>query len=188
MESIQTLGDEGAWAGRVEGLVRKGLGVLVGAGEDAVVAAEAKELIGQMEGVLGRGGGDARGCAEAGLWLLAGDLDRAHGICQGIATTYGSAWHAVMHRREGDFSNSKYWWRRAGAVEWGDLAKRMETELAGGPAEALRCVRGGRYDPAAFVDLVEEHAEGEASMREALVKIQRAEWWALFEHCVAAAR
>jgi hypothetical protein len=50
----------------------------------------------------------------SGLWLLAGDLDRSHTISQGIGSAEGSFWHGIMHRREGDFSNSKYWFRRVG--------------------------------------------------------------------------
>ena len=51
--------------------------------------------------------------AVAGLWLLAGELDRSHEISQTIDNATGSYWHAIMHRREGDFSNAKYWLRRA---------------------------------------------------------------------------
>lgn len=51
---------------------------------------------------------------ESGLWLLAGNLDRSHGISQQIDTAEGSFWHGVMHRREGDFGNAKYWFRRVG--------------------------------------------------------------------------
>src|SRR5687767_6605154 len=46
---------------------------------------------------------DAR-CALAGLWLLFDELERAHRIVQEIPTPTGSFWHAIVHRREGDFS------------------------------------------------------------------------------------
>ena len=45
------------------------------------------------------------------LWLY-GFLDESHSIAQGIDSAEGSYWHALMHRSEGDFSNSKYWYRR----------------------------------------------------------------------------
>src|SRR4051812_8366636 len=51
------------------------------------------------------------GCCVAGIWLLHDYLDESHKISQGIDTTSGSFWHAIMHRREGDFSNAKYWFR-----------------------------------------------------------------------------
>ncbi|MEM7478479.1 MAG: hypothetical protein AAF483_26145, partial [Planctomycetota bacterium] len=53
--------------------------------------------------------------AESGLWLLAGELDRSHSISQNDGSAEGSFWHGIMHRREGDFGNSKYWFRRVGA-------------------------------------------------------------------------
>lgn len=51
---------------------------------------------------------------EAALWLVAGDLDRSHDISQDNASPEGSFWHGVMHRREGDFGNANYWFRRVG--------------------------------------------------------------------------
>src|SRR4051794_32254466 len=44
----------------------------------------------------------------AGLWLWHDWLDESHRISQRVETADGSYWHAIMHRREGDFSNSKY--------------------------------------------------------------------------------
>lgn len=52
--------------------------------------------------------------SEAGLWLLAGELEQSHSISQGIDSAEGSYWHGIMHRREGDFGNAKYWFRRVG--------------------------------------------------------------------------
>ncbi len=52
--------------------------------------------------------------ANAGLWLLAGNLDESHQISQSIESPEGSFWHGIMHRREGDFWNAKYWFRRVG--------------------------------------------------------------------------
>lgn len=58
---------------------------------------------------------DIRGTlSEAALWLLAGELDRSHTVSQSFDNADGSYWHAIMHRREGDFWNSKYWFRRVG--------------------------------------------------------------------------
>lgn len=49
----------------------------------------------------------------AGLWLYADDLEASHSVSQNISSSAGSWWHAIMHRREGDFWNSKYWYRQA---------------------------------------------------------------------------
>lgn len=50
----------------------------------------------------------------SGLWLLAGELDLSHSLSQSDDSVEGSFWHGIMHRREGDFSNAKYWFRRVG--------------------------------------------------------------------------
>ena len=52
--------------------------------------------------------------AISGLWLLHGYLDQSHTLSQEIHTPTGSYWHGIMHRREPDFPNAKYWFRRVG--------------------------------------------------------------------------
>ena len=52
-------------------------------------------------------------CA-AGLWLAYTHLAECHRIAQSHESPDGNYWHAIMHRREGDFWNSKYWFRRVG--------------------------------------------------------------------------
>lgn len=96
----------------------------------------------------------------AGVWMYVDELDQCHEICQAIETPTGSFWHAIMHRREGDFSNSHYWYRRAGTH----------------PAMAL--IPG--YDAYEFVDEVRQH---HAQNPEPLVGRQRLEWAALFKWC-----
>lgn len=51
---------------------------------------------------------------KAGLHLLNGDLEGCHEIAQAHETPDGNYWHAILHRREGDLSNSQYWYRRVG--------------------------------------------------------------------------
>jgi hypothetical protein len=87
---------------------------------------------------------------QAGLWLYVDELDRSHAISQNLHSSLGAAWHGVMHRREGDFANAKYWFRRAG-----DL--------------------GLPFDPVTLVDQV-SRAEGDSPE---LVQRQRQEWVAL---------
>ena len=58
---------------------------------------------------------DADDAVKAGLHLLNDDLARAHALAQeheGDKTC--DYWHAIVHRREGDFDNAKYWLRQVG--------------------------------------------------------------------------
>ncbi len=94
---------------------------------------------------------------QAGLWLYVDDLTRSHNISQSIESQAGSLWHGIMHRREGDFWNSKYWFRKAGTF----------SGFAG-------------MNPSDFVDQVEKaHKQNPL----ALVAHQRQEWQVLFEWC-----
>ena len=95
---------------------------------------------------------------EAALWLYVDDLSRSHTVSQGIDTPTGSYWHAIMHRREGDFDNSRYWLRRAAGHP---LLAQSQTSQ-----ELIRLV---------------ELAGGD---RSELVKMQQEEWQALFQWCV----
>ena len=62
------------------------------------------------------------------LWLVAGDLERSHELSQTIKSCIGSYLHGIMHRREGDFSNAKYWFALAKADA---LEKRVRVETGG---------------------------------------------------------
>ena len=55
--------------------------------------------------------GDA---VQSGLLLWNDALDASHTISQSIESSTGSYWHGIMHRREPDYSNAKYWFRRVG--------------------------------------------------------------------------
>jgi hypothetical protein len=105
---------------------------------------------------------DAFACCLAAVWLLHGYLDEAHALCQDVPTSSGSYWHGVMHRREGDYGNAQYWFRRAGA------------HPACEPIAA-------DWDPIAFVDEVRRAVkQGGAQV---CLERQRAEWRALFDWC-----
>ena len=58
---------------------------------------------------------------------LAGQWDAAHGIVQQHESDTTAAWiHAVLHKIEGDDSNSRYWYRRAGKLEHASAEPRAE--------------------------------------------------------------
>jgi hypothetical protein len=112
---------------------------------------------------------------EAGLWLYVDELERSHAVSQKLGRPSGSYWHAIMHRREGDFSNSHYWYRKIGQHP---VISRIDS--GGGGAAAGTAIGG--YEPHDFVDRV-ERAVGQQSDSPDLVAMQRLEWVALFEWC-----
>jgi hypothetical protein len=119
--------------------------------------------------------GMAAAC-RAGLWLLHNYIGEAHSISQDLDTPEGSYWHALVHRREPDFANCKYWFRRVGTHPiYEDLAK-VAAELGFGGA-------GTTWDPIAFVDACELGLKNGGKAAEICRRVQRAEWELLFDYC-----
>ena len=50
-----------------------------------------------------------------GLLVWNDAYDKPHGMLQDINSKTGSYWHAILHRREPDYSNSQYWFGRVGS-------------------------------------------------------------------------
>ncbi len=59
--------------------------------------------------------------------VLAGNWEAAHQIVQQYESDTTAAWiHAVLHKMEGDLSNSRYWYRRADQMKHVDDEPRAE--------------------------------------------------------------
>jgi len=106
---------------------------------------------------------DMADCCKSALWLLHNFLHDSHEISQSIHTPEGSWLHAIMHRTEGDFSNAKYWYRRAG-----------EHEAMGNI--------GSGFAPFSFVDQCEAEYRG-GVLSDSAQQLAFAEWQALFNNC-----
>ncbi len=135
------------------------------------------------EAVRDRSAADA---CLAGLWLYHDFLDESHTLSQDLATVEGSYWHGIMHRREPDYGNSKYWFRRVGPHPVFELLRQRAAELteqARRPAGSEFLARQETWDPYAFIDLCEAAARGRATCEQLCRQVQRAEWDLLFDHC-----
>jgi hypothetical protein len=123
----------------------------------------------------------------SGLWLWHDWLDESHTISQSIETETGSFWHAIMHRREGDFSNAKYWYARCrNHPVLRSMAQFANDILHPQPADKtlLRLVHDG-WNPNAFVDLAEAvYRRPEDPRYPVAVALQKLEWRLLFDHCM----
>lgn len=133
---------------------------------------------------------DSNPALRCGLLVWNDDLHASHEISQSLETPTGSFWHAIIHRREGDPSNSNYWWRRTGdhpafkdvftAVQ--GTAEQENDSLARDFAAKLN--ENGRWNPIEFVAACERARrsdEDDAWLR----RIQVAEIRALLNWCRA---
>jgi len=130
-----------------------------------------------------------RACV-AGLWLHFDYLDESHHLSQEIHQAEGSYWHGVMHRREGDYANAGYWFRRAGTLPFQDelgkaAAQLYQAEVKTAPL--ARLAQGDAWDPFRFVDICKLHVRGENAITLTCRKLQRLEWTYLFSYCYAGA-
>jgi hypothetical protein len=125
-------------------------------------------------------------CCLAGVWLLHDFLHESHELSQGINTTSGSFWHGIMHRREGDFSNAKYWFRHVGAYPVYEPLAQRAAELAaerGNSAVVEKLTARETWEPFAFVDMCRAAARGGGPAHELCLDVQQAEWEMLFDFC-----
>lgn len=124
-------------------------------------------------------------CCVAGVLLLHGFIDNAHEIVQALDSDNAGYWHGLVHRREGDFNNAKYWARIAwNHPIWNELnTKATELYAESQAGMAARFLDGQeKWEPFKFIDLCYKSV-GSGSETELLCrKIQQAEWELLFDH------
>ena len=139
-------------------------------------------------------GGDRRGvaltaaqCCLAGLWLRFNYLSESHQLSQGIAHADGSYWHGIMHRREPDYPNAKYWFRRVGNHPlFAPLliaARQIVAREGAADSQLNRLVHATHWDPDRFIDLCEASTGHGGATESACCAIAHAEWELLFAAC-----
>jgi hypothetical protein len=129
-------------------------------------------------------------CCLAGLWLWHDFLDESHALSQEIETATGSYWHGILHRREPDAENAKYWFRRVGTHEvFSRLSHEtarslLRDDVAGlhAPPEARFLVEHSSWDPYRFIDLCQT-AQSSPPLSELCRQVARTEWQLLFDFC-----
>ena len=130
---------------------------------------------------------DMAQAARAGLLLIAGAFEEAHGIVQELETLEAYYWHGIVHRQEPDWFNAKYWFRRLGHhVVFDELMKVITQESS--QSNQARDIMGDGWDAFAFVDLCQTCQIGKnLELEKELLILQQHELKNLLEHCLRGA-
>jgi hypothetical protein len=113
---------------------------------------------------------------RAGLLYAYDAIDESHRIVQEIGSAHGAYWHGMIHRREGDFENARYWYRRTGKLG-------VFPEMHARAAEVSSLMgRQDDWDPYILVWQCEQARFGGDVNQKELVGLQKIEFEVMFEH------
>ncbi len=114
---------------------------------------------------------------RGGLLYSLDSLETAHAIFQDAHGDLGSYWHGMMHRREADFDNARYWFRRAGGLPFFNALHGAASAVSPDMA------RQSNWDPYLFTGQCEQARFGAEELVAEMAKLQRAEFEAIFDYC-----
>ena len=116
------------------------------------------------------------GLVRAGLFYYHNALDDAHKQAQVDEGDLAAYWHGMIHRREGDFENARYWMRRAGEQP---VFQEMQHRASDA---APHMGRQSNWDPYLFIHLCEQYKYGEHEYRKEIGHLQKVEFAVMFDY------
>jgi hypothetical protein len=113
---------------------------------------------------------------RGGLLYALDDLSGCHEFFQNVTGDLVAYWHGMMHRREADFDNARYWFRRAGVLPFFNTLYSRVAEVSTDTAKQTS------WDPYLFTGECEQNRFGADSEEASLARLQRAEFDAVFDY------
>lgn len=118
-----------------------------------------------------------RACLIRSLMLYANDaLSESHRLIQDVPGDLAAYLHGMIHRREEDFENARYWFSRAGELPFFGELQRQSAQISEDMAKQLN------WDPYLFATLCERSKYGSRTPVKTLVGLQKAEFTTLLDY------
>lgn len=114
---------------------------------------------------------------RGGLLYALDDLDGSHRIFQETPGDLAAYWHGMIHRREGDFDNARYWFRRAGQLSFFAALHGRAS------ANSAQMAKQSNWDPYLLTGQCEQARFGADDAIPELTNLQRSEFEILFDYC-----